>query len=424
MKCKKLIVGLCLFLLTSCGEQILTTSNTANSTTNNTTNSVTSVVEPTTSTVTPSTSTSETIESTKPEPLTDWREDSIQNMEKAIGERLPFAIFSEYYVDESFEEEDGTFIFYIRDPAKCGQSVAYQDVLKANGFELLFNTANEDGQISTLGKTHSEETEIRVEIQNYLANVKGEELRLMAYLIRKTTTWPLKDIVSVVGYKVTIPSFDANEYYIYPNQEKHEIELYIPQTSDQCVTTYRSLLIDEGWNMVDGTDSSPYFANQQNYEIEFNYSNPYFQILIRYNGSNPPLIEGDVVITHQNFNDAGSGYQDLEFTNGNIHFMSSYMAKIKINGEYIVQMKKAESYLKNDVAVMQGIESIKIDVVNVKEEPYRGKVTVYAIDENETQTKIEEENGYYHLNGAKYFMIANESNFVFYFRSLSIQLVK
>ena len=87
-------------------------------------------------------------------------------------------------------------------------------------------------------------------------------------------------------------------------------------------------------------------------------------------------------------------------------------------------MKKSVSYLRNKVAVIQGIESIAIDVVNVKEEPYRGKVTVYAIDENENRTKIEETNGKYNLNGANYFMVANESDFVFYFRSLSIQLCK
>lgn len=413
MKNKKIIFGLCLFLLCSCGE------GNVNSTTNKDSSN-----NPPTSEVTPDSST-ERPESTKPEPITDWRADSVSNMEKAIGERLPFAVFTEYYVDESFEDEDGTFIFYVRDPAKYGHAASYRDVLLENGFEQGKISFDEyDNQITTFEKSKSDESQIRVEIANYKVNEGNPELRLMAYLIRKATSWPLKAIASVVGYEVEIPRFEANEYYIYPNQEKYEIELYIPQESNQCVTTYRELLVNEGWNMVDGTDSTPYFASQQNYEIEFLYDNPYFHILIRYNGTNPPLIEGDVVITHQWFKDAGEGYQDTEFGYGGIQLNSVSMAKIKINGEYIVQMKKSVSYLRNKVAVIQGIESIAIDVVNVKEEPYRGKVTVYAIDENENRTKIEETNGKYNLNGANYFMVANESNFVFYFRSLSIQLCK
>lgn len=99
MKNKKIIFGLCLFLLCSCGE------GNVNSTTNKDSSN-----NPLTSEVTPDSST-ERPESTKPEPITDWRADSVSNMEKAIGERLPFAIFTEYYVDESFEDEDGTFIF-------------------------------------------------------------------------------------------------------------------------------------------------------------------------------------------------------------------------------------------------------------------------------------------------------------------------
>lgn len=414
MKNKKIIFGLCLFLLCSCGGNVNSTTSVDGST--NTPTTATSEVTPEPTTEIP--------ESTRPEPITDWREDSISNMEKAIGERLPFAVFTEYYVDESFEDEDGTFIFYIRDPAKCGHAVSYRDVLLENGFEQGTISHDEyDNQITTFEKSKSDESVIRVELANY-ADGEVQELRLMAYLIRKTTSWPLKAIASVVGYEITIPSFEANEYYIYPDQEKHEIKLYIPQENNQCVTTYRELLVNEGWNMVDGTDSTPYFASQQNYEIEFQYSNSYFQILIRYNGTNPPLIEGDIVITHQWFRDSGEGYQDTQFSYGGITYTSVKMAKIKINGEYIVQMKKSESYFQNIVAMTQGIESITIDVVNVKEEPYRGKVTVYAVDANENKTKIEETDGKYNLNGANYFMIANESSFVFYFRSLSIQLAK
>ena len=117
MKNKKIIFGLCLFLLCSCGE------GNVNSTTNKDSSN-----NPLTSEVTPDSST-EIPESTKPEPITDWRADSVSNMEKAIGERLPFAVFTEYYVDESFEDEDGTFIFYVRDPAKYGHAASYRDVL-------------------------------------------------------------------------------------------------------------------------------------------------------------------------------------------------------------------------------------------------------------------------------------------------------
>lgn len=412
MKNKKIIFGLCLFLLCSCGGENV--NSTANKDSSN--NPLTSEVIPDSSTDIP--------ESTKPEPITDWRADSVSNMEKAIGERLPFAVFTEYYVDESFKDEDGTFIFYIRDPAKCGHAVSYRDVLLENGFEQGSISHDEyDNQITTFEKSKNDESSIRVELANY-GNGEVQELRLMAYLIRKATSWPLKAIASVVGYEIAIPSFEANEYYIYPNQEKHEIELCIPQDSNQCVTTYRELLVNEGWNMVDGTDSTPYFASQQNYEIEFQYSGAYFQILIRYNGTNPPLIEGDIVITHQWFRDSGEGYKDTEFSYGGITYTSVKMAKIKFDGEYIVQMKKNESYFQNIVAMTQGIESITIDVVNVKEEPYRGKVTVYAVDANENKTKIEETDGKYNLNGTNYFMIANESSFVFYFRSLSIQLAK
>ena len=91
MKNKKIIFGLCLFLLCSCGGENV------NSTTNKDSSN-----NPLTSEVTPDSST-EIPESTKPEPITDWRADSVSNMEKAIGERLPFAVFTEYYVDESFE---------------------------------------------------------------------------------------------------------------------------------------------------------------------------------------------------------------------------------------------------------------------------------------------------------------------------------
>jgi len=406
MKNKKIILGLCLLLLCSCDSGLVSSTTDTGGTTTPTSD-VTS-------------------ESTIPAPLTDWREDSITNMQKAIGEKLPFAFFSPYYVDESFEDEDGTFVFYVRDPKTWGQSVGYQGELNTVGFELLFNETSKEGQISTLGKAKDDGTEIRIEVQNYFSlDGKTQELRLMAYLIKKTTAWPLKEIVSVVGYEVEIPSFEADEYFIYPNPSKNEIELYIPQLTNECVTIYRNILLDKKWNMVEGTESTPYFASNENYEIEFLYEDSYFRILIRYNGTNPPLIEGDIVINHQWFENNGNGYQDKEFGYGGIIFMVSGMSNTTFKGEKIVQMKKQVSSFKNKFAVTQGIESIRIDEVKVKENPiYQGTITVYAVDENEVKTKIDAEDGLYNLKGAPYFIITNESGYVFYFRSLSIQLCK
>ena len=162
MKNKKIIFGLCLFLLCSCGE------GNVNSTTNKDSSN-----NPLTSEVTPDSST-ERPESTKPEPITDWRADSVSNMEKAIGERLPFAIFTEYYVDESFEDEDGTFIFYVRDPAKYGHAASYRDVLLENGFEQGKISFDEyDNQITTFEKSKSDESQIRVEIANYTKKIQN-----------------------------------------------------------------------------------------------------------------------------------------------------------------------------------------------------------------------------------------------------------
>lgn len=358
--------------------------------------------------------------------LSAWRNESIQNMNQALGTSLPLPPISDQYLDLSYEDDDGTFIFCASDEEGFGNTEAYLEILEKDGFEI-FGTSDEFGYtVYLLSKNAGNGVYLYVQVGD---NKDDKTIDILAWKEVVASSWPTDEIIAVVGNEISIPSFEASEYYVYPTEGKKEVQIYGLVSNDNIAADYKDKIIKLGWKVVDATDSTPYFATQENYEIEFyDADGGYFGITVRYNGNEVPVIEGNIVLVPSMLGNSGAGYQDnVSITVSNIEFVYSSLARGNQDGNDVIQFRsqsKGAGVIQNKTAITAGIDTIEIKDIYAKNPAYAGSVSVYSLDEAGNKTLIEGNENVYSLAGAHYFMIENTSSYAFYCGAISIQFTK